>query len=72
MSFLSNISIAQKLRRIILLISGIALIIASLAYVAIEVFSYRKALVEHISILADVIGTNRPETAELTANRSGY
>ncbi len=58
MSFLSNISIAQKLRRIILLISGIALIIASLAYVAIEVFSYRKSLVEHISILADVIGTN--------------
>ncbi len=58
MRFLTNISIAQKLRRIILLISGIALIIASLAYVAIEIISYRKTLVEHISVLADVIGTN--------------
>ena len=58
MSFLTNISIAQKLRRIILLISGIVLIIASLAYVTIELVSYRKFMADHLSVLADVIGTN--------------
>jgi signal transduction histidine kinase/DNA-binding response OmpR family regulator/HPt (histidine-containing phosphotransfer) domain-containing protein len=58
MTFLSNINIAQKLRRIILLISGIALLIASLSYVALEVFSYRNALVERISVLANFISTN--------------
>ena len=58
MSFLSNISIAQKLRRIILLISGIVLIFASLTYVAIEFFSYRKVLVDHLSVLSEVIATN--------------
>ncbi len=58
MTFLSNISIAQKLRRIILLISGIALVVASASFVALEVVSYRKELVERISVLADFIGTN--------------
>ncbi len=58
MAFLSNITIAQKLRRIILLISGIALAIASASYVGLEIFSYRKALVERISVLADFIGVN--------------
>lgn len=76
MSFLTNISIAQKLRRIILLISGIALVTASFAYVAIEVFSFRKSMTEHLSVLADVIGINStaalsfddPKTAQKLLN----
>ena len=58
MNFLRDIRIAQKLRRIIILISGIALLIASVSYVSLEIYSYRKALVERISVLADFISTN--------------
>ena len=57
MSFLTNISIARKLRRLILLISGIALLIASLAYVTNQVFSYRNTLLEHLSVLSDILTT---------------
>ncbi len=53
-----NVSIAQKLRRIIVLISAIALIIASVSYITMEIMAYRKNLVEQMTILADFIGTN--------------
>ncbi len=58
MDFLSNINIAQKIRRMILLISGVALLIVSVSHMAMEVFSYREALVERVSVLADFISTN--------------
>ena len=64
MSFLKDLSITQKLRRMILLTSGGALLIASLAYIAIDLISYRQSLVERISVLADFIATNA--TASLT------
>lgn len=64
MGIFRDITIARKLRRMILLTSGIALLITSFVYVAIEVVSYRLALVQHISVLADFIGTN--STAALT------
>ncbi|MES9815331.1 MAG: EAL domain-containing protein [Candidatus Thiodiazotropha sp.] len=64
MKILTNISIAKKLRRIILMITGGVLIIASLVYVGIEIYYYRKNLIEHISVLGDVIATN--VTASLT------
>lgn len=58
MNFLSNITLAEKLRRIILLVSGSALLIASLTFVTLEYFSYRDALHQRISVLADFIATN--------------
>ena len=64
MRFLSNISIAAKLRRLIMLISGLSLLISSLTYITIELFSYRNSLKEHLSVMADFIGTNA--TAALT------
>ncbi len=51
-------SIAQKLRYMLLLTSGIALLVASASYVIIEVVSFRKSLVERISVLSDVTASN--------------
>jgi len=51
-------SISRKLRQLILLTSGAVLLIASLAYLTIEYFSYRDNLVERVDVLADVIATN--------------
>ena len=64
MSFLRDVSITQKLRRIIMSISVAALLVASVSFVAFEVFSYRKTLVDHVSFIADLISTN--STAAIT------
>jgi len=72
MAFLRNISIVQKIRRTILLISGIALLIASVSYTALEVSSYREALVQRISVLADFIGTNSTDALSLDDPGAAY
>ena len=72
MTFLKNISISHKLRRIVLLICGIALVTAILSNVVLEIVSYRKALLDRISVLADFMSINStaalsfddPQTAE--------
>lgn len=54
----SSLPIARKLRRMILITSGLALLTASVAFVATEYFSYRQNLVERAQVLADFIATN--------------
>ncbi|MBV1889492.1 MAG: response regulator [Gammaproteobacteria bacterium] len=58
MNFYKNLAIAQKIRYTIMLVSGIALLIAVTSYVAVEFVSSRKALVERIEVLADFISIN--------------
>ena len=58
MNFYQNLAIAQKIRYTIMLVSGIALLIAVTSYVAVEFVSSRKALVERIEVLADFISIN--------------
>ncbi|WP_456406908.1 EAL domain-containing protein [Thiolapillus sp.] len=53
-----NLPIAHKLRRMILITSGIALLIASVGFLTMEYFSYRQTLVERVEVLADFIATN--------------
>lgn len=59
-----SVSIIAKLRRMILVATGISLLLASSAYVVINVLSYRHAMVEHFQAVADLIGTN--SSASLT------
>jgi len=58
MKSINNQSIAYKLRRMILLISGLVLLIASLAYLLIDFIDYRKNLVEKAEVQANFIATN--------------
>ncbi|MCK4709316.1 MAG: HAMP domain-containing protein, partial [Gammaproteobacteria bacterium] len=51
-------SIAQKIKQLILFISGGALLIASVAYIAIDIVSYRQSLIEQVTVLSDFIATN--------------
>ncbi|WP_457671122.1 EAL domain-containing protein [Thiolapillus sp.] len=53
-----DLIIAHRLRRMILLTCGIALLIASNAFLALEFISYRQNLVEKSEVLADFIATN--------------
>ena len=55
MNFLTNIKIEEKIRRIILLVSCIAMLIATLAYVGFQTLDYRQTLVKEVSALADII-----------------
>ncbi len=51
-------NLARRLRRIILLVTGLSLFIASLLYIGYEVYSYRNALVDRVSSMARIIATN--------------
>lgn len=51
-------SITVKIRAIVLLASGTAVLLASLSYAVIQTLSYRQGLVDHLDVLANVIATN--------------
>jgi len=51
-------SIVAKLRTMILLTTGSALLVTMLAYLTVEFFSYRQTLVERSEVLASFIATN--------------
>ena len=61
-------SIARKLRNSMLLISAMALLLASSLFVSQAYFSYRQALVQRIQVLSQVIATN--STAALSFDDS--
>jgi len=58
MLFLSHISIKQKLNLIIILTSWITLLVASIAFMAKDILTFRQTLINDTSSLAQVIGTN--------------
>ena len=66
MRLFRNISIRRKLVFIIMLISGSTLLLASLAFVAIDVIRVRKSLVNELSSQAEILAYN--STAALTFN----
>jgi signal transduction histidine kinase/DNA-binding response OmpR family regulator len=53
-----DIPIKRKLTAIIMLTSGIVLLLASAAFVTSDTLSFRRGMVERLSTLAEVIGTN--------------
>jgi diguanylate cyclase (GGDEF)-like protein len=58
MKRLKDLHIAHKLKRMILLTSGLALLITSLAFLSIEFFSYRRMLLERAEVLTEFVVTN--------------
>ncbi len=55
---LNNMSLRRKQTLIIMLASGLALLLACAAFVAYDVVTFRAALVDNVSILAEAIGDN--------------
>jgi signal transduction histidine kinase len=51
-------SIAKKLTRMNMLVSGAALLLACLAFVAYDVLAFRQAMVHNLSIQAQIAGSN--------------
>jgi PAS domain S-box-containing protein len=64
MRILRNMHLKPKLTAVIMVTTGIALLLASAAFVISEIISFRREMVENLSTLAEVIGTN--STAALT------
>jgi len=58
MLMLRNLSIAAKLTAMNMLVSGTALVIACLAFIAYDVFSFRQSMVHNLSIQAQMAGSN--------------
>ena len=65
--------IADKLRNIVLLTSGLALLVASVSFIVIDVLSYRQNLVDRIAVISDFVATNTTAALvfedELTAGK---
>jgi signal transduction histidine kinase/DNA-binding response OmpR family regulator len=64
MRWISNLSIAAKLRVIVIYAAAVALFVASVLYMSGEVLSLRRSLAQHLVTLATTVGTNT--TAALT------
>jgi len=62
MATFRDISIKRKLTAIIMLTSGIVLLLASAAFVTSDIISFRREMVERLSTLAEIIGTNSAAT----------
>ncbi|MFD2112145.1 EAL domain-containing protein [Thiorhodococcus fuscus] len=57
-------SISNKLRRIILLTTLVSLLVAMLAVLGIQALAYRSALLQHVSVLVQAIGTTTTAALE--------
>ncbi len=66
MPSLRDISIKHKLTMIIMLTAVIVLILSSVSFMANDVMTFRKGMVDNLSTLANIIGSN--STAALTFN----
>ena len=74
MKLRQNESLAARLTRMNLLVSGSVLLIAALAFFSYDLFSFQQALIQNIEAEAQVVGTNSvsavmfndPESAETT------
>ncbi len=51
-------SIANKLKNMIKIVSGTALLVAAIAFILLDILAYRQSMVRQISALAELIGTN--------------
>ena len=71
MPFLRDVSIQQKLRRIIMLTSGVALLLACGAFAIYEVVRFREATVRELVSMADIIGENSTAALEFNDPRTG-
>lgn len=76
MKLFSVNTISAKLTRLNLLVTGLALLLACLAFLAYDFFSYRESLVQNLFTVAQITGTNSvtalafddPEAAASTLN----
>ena len=56
--FLRNTSIKQKLSWITMLTTGVALVVATVAFAVYDTLVFRNEMVRHLTILAEVVGGN--------------
>src|SRR5450759_5416093 len=64
MRWIGNLSLAAKLRLIVVYAAAVALLVASVLYMSVEVLSLRRSLAQHLVTLATTVGANT--TAALT------
>jgi two-component system sensor histidine kinase/response regulator len=58
MRWIGNLSLAAKLRLIVVYAAAVALLVASVLYMSIEVLSLRRSLAQHLVTLATTVGAN--------------
>ncbi len=67
-----DLPIQKKLRRIILLISGIILFVTSVAFFAYEFYAFRTNITQNLSTLGKIISTNSTAALAFDAPKDAY
>ena len=70
MSFLKNVSIRNKLNRIVMLTTSVALLLAALGFCLYDLLAFRNTQERELASVADIIGAN--STAALEFKDSAY
>ena len=68
MSFLKNVSIHDKLNRIIMLTTSVALLLAAIGFGLYDLFAFRNTVARELGSAASIVGAN--STASLNSQNS--
>ncbi len=72
MNFLKNTSIRQKLTLLILLISGVALILAAVGFSIYDLLSLRNQQIRALASVAQIVGANSTASLQFQDPESGH
>ena len=71
MSFLKNVSIRDKLNRIVMLTTSVALLLAALGFCLYDLLAFRNTEARELSSVADIIGANSTASLQFQDPASG-
>ena len=71
MSFLKNVSIRDKLNRIVMLTTSVALLLAALGFCLYDLLAFRNTEARELSSVADIIGANSTASLQFQDPSSG-
>ena len=71
MSFLKNVSISDKLNRIVMLTTSVALLLAALGFCLYDLLAFRNTEARELSSVADIIGANSTASLQFQDPASG-
>lgn len=71
MNFLTNVSIKEKLVRVIMLTSAVSLLLACAVFAAYETFSYKAQIAREIQSMAKITAANSAAALEFSDSKTG-
>ena len=71
MDFLKNVSIREKLNRIVMLTTSVALLLAALGFFLYDLLAFRNTEAHELASVADIIGANSTAALQFQDTTTG-